>query len=111
MVAVNDVKFTGHPIPFGGMKASGLGREGGIEGFEAFVETTLRGTGLLTAPLGFAAASWHGLVRVVCLANDARLLLHQCRCPGLARSGGANEDRSSDILGSNRRELQICSRW
>ena len=39
MVAVNGVKFTGHPIPFGGMKASGLGREGGTEGFEAFVET------------------------------------------------------------------------
>ena len=39
MVVVNGVKFTGHPIPFGGMKASGLGREGGSEGFEAFVET------------------------------------------------------------------------
>ncbi len=39
MIAVNGVKFTGHPIPFGGMKASGLGREGGSEGFEPFVET------------------------------------------------------------------------
>lgn len=39
MVAVNGTKFTGHPIPFGGMKASGLGREGGSDGFEAFVET------------------------------------------------------------------------
>ena len=39
MVAVNGVKFTGHPIPFGGMKASGLGREGGVEGLEPFVET------------------------------------------------------------------------
>ena len=39
MVAVNGAKFTGHPIPFGGMKASGLGREGGSEGFEPFVET------------------------------------------------------------------------
>ncbi|MGH8417784.1 MAG: NAD-dependent succinate-semialdehyde dehydrogenase [Pseudomonas sp.] len=39
MVAVNGVKFTGHPIPFGGMKASGLGREGGSDGFEPFVET------------------------------------------------------------------------
>ncbi|NWD90546.1 aldehyde dehydrogenase family protein, partial [Pseudomonas sp. K5002] len=39
MIAVNGVKFTGHPIPFGGMKASGLGREGAAEGFEAFVET------------------------------------------------------------------------
>ncbi|WP_444437237.1 NAD-dependent succinate-semialdehyde dehydrogenase [Pseudomonas sp. A6] len=39
MVAVNGARFTGHPIPFGGMKASGLGREGGSEGFEPFVET------------------------------------------------------------------------
>jgi aspartate-semialdehyde dehydrogenase len=39
MVAVNGTKFTGYPIPFGGMKASGLGREGGSEGFEPFVET------------------------------------------------------------------------
>jgi aspartate-semialdehyde dehydrogenase len=39
MVAVNGVKFTGHPIPFGGMKASGLGREGSAEGFEPFTET------------------------------------------------------------------------
>ena len=39
MIAVNGVKFTGHPIPFGGMKASGLGREGSAEGFEPFTET------------------------------------------------------------------------
>jgi aspartate-semialdehyde dehydrogenase len=39
MVAVNGAKFTGPPIPFGGMKASGLGREGGQDGFEPFVET------------------------------------------------------------------------
>ena len=39
MVAVNGTQFTGHPIPFGGKKASGLGREGGTEGFEPFVET------------------------------------------------------------------------
>ncbi|MGE6322620.1 NAD-dependent succinate-semialdehyde dehydrogenase [Pseudomonas oryzihabitans] len=39
MVAVNGTRFTGHPIPFGGMKASGLGREGGHDGFEPFVET------------------------------------------------------------------------
>ncbi|MEK6350779.1 MAG: aldehyde dehydrogenase family protein, partial [Burkholderia sp.] len=31
--------FTGAPVPFGGMKASGLGREGGSEGFEPFTET------------------------------------------------------------------------
>lgn len=39
MVAVNGAKFTGPPIPFGGMKSSGLGREGGQDGFEPFVET------------------------------------------------------------------------
>ena len=39
MVAVNGTKFTGHPIPFGGMKASGLGREGSSDGFDAFIET------------------------------------------------------------------------
>lgn len=38
MVAVNCVKMTGHPIPFGGMKESGLGREGGRHGLEEFTE-------------------------------------------------------------------------
>lgn len=36
MVAVNRVKMTGGPIPFGGFKQSGLGREGGSFGVEAF---------------------------------------------------------------------------
>ncbi len=39
MVAVNSAKFTGPPVPFGGKKQSGLGREGGDEGFEPFIET------------------------------------------------------------------------
>ncbi|HEX6141581.1 MAG TPA: NAD-dependent succinate-semialdehyde dehydrogenase [Geminicoccaceae bacterium] len=38
MVAVNCVKMTGAPVPFGGMKQSGLGREGGRHGLEAFTE-------------------------------------------------------------------------
>jgi aspartate-semialdehyde dehydrogenase len=38
MVAVNCVKMTGHPIPFGGMKESGLGREGGRHGLDEFTE-------------------------------------------------------------------------
>jgi aspartate-semialdehyde dehydrogenase len=38
MVSVNGVKFTGAPIPFGGMKQSGLGREGSRHGIEAFTE-------------------------------------------------------------------------
>lgn len=38
MVAVNCVKMTGAPIPFGGVKQSGLGREGGRHGLEEFTE-------------------------------------------------------------------------
>lgn len=38
MVAVNRVKITGAPIPFGGVKQSGLGREGSRHGMEAFTE-------------------------------------------------------------------------
>ncbi len=38
MVAINRVKITGAPIPFGGMKQSGLGREGSRHGLEAFTD-------------------------------------------------------------------------
>lgn len=38
MVAVNCVKMTGAPIPFGGVKESGLGREGGRHGIDEFTE-------------------------------------------------------------------------
>ncbi len=38
MVAVNRTKVTGAPIPFGGMKQSGLGREGARFGLEAFTD-------------------------------------------------------------------------
>lgn len=38
MVAVNRTKVTGAPVPFGGMKQSGLGREGSRLGMEAFTE-------------------------------------------------------------------------
>lgn len=38
MIAVNRVKITGGPIPFGGWKQSGLGREGARYGMEAFTE-------------------------------------------------------------------------
>jgi aspartate-semialdehyde dehydrogenase len=38
MVAINRVKITGAPIPFGGTKQSGLGREGSRHGLEAFTE-------------------------------------------------------------------------
>jgi aspartate-semialdehyde dehydrogenase len=55
MVSVNGVKFTGAPIPFGGMKASGLGREGGAEGFKPFVETKYFCLGNLGLPLSSVA--------------------------------------------------------
>ena len=38
MVAVNRVKITGAPVPFGGVKQSGIGREGSRHGIEAFTE-------------------------------------------------------------------------
>lgn len=38
MVAVNRVKITGAPIPFGGTKQSGMGREGSRHGMEAFTD-------------------------------------------------------------------------
>ncbi|SDO12262.1 NAD-dependent succinate-semialdehyde dehydrogenase [Phyllobacterium sp. OV277] len=38
MIAINRVKITGAPIPFGGVKQSGLGREGSRHGIEAFTE-------------------------------------------------------------------------
>lgn len=39
MVGVNTPKFTGASIPFGGVKQSGLGREGGYEGLSDYMET------------------------------------------------------------------------
>jgi len=38
MIAVNRTKVTGAPIPFGGVKQSGLGREGARLGMEEFME-------------------------------------------------------------------------
>ena len=39
MVAVNSVKMTGPPVPFGGVKQSGLGREGGVTGIDEYLDT------------------------------------------------------------------------
>ncbi|RKR04380.1 succinate semialdehyde dehydrogenase [Kushneria sinocarnis] len=39
MVSVNTMKMTGAPIPFGGIKQSGLGREGGHAGLEEYLDT------------------------------------------------------------------------
>ena len=38
MVAVNRTKITGAPVPFGGVKQAGLGREGSRMGMEAFTD-------------------------------------------------------------------------
>jgi succinate-semialdehyde dehydrogenase len=38
MVAINTAKFTGAPIPFGGVKQSGLGREGSRHGLDEYTE-------------------------------------------------------------------------
>ena len=38
MVAINRTKVTGAPVPFGGMKQSGLAREGARHGLEAFTD-------------------------------------------------------------------------
>ena len=38
MIAVNRVKITGAPVPFGGVRQSGLGREGSRHGIEAFTD-------------------------------------------------------------------------
>ncbi|HRP77495.1 MAG TPA: aldehyde dehydrogenase family protein, partial [Aquamicrobium sp.] len=38
MVAVNRTKITGAPVPFGGVKQAGLGREGSRHGLEAYTD-------------------------------------------------------------------------
>ncbi|USZ48765.1 NAD-dependent succinate-semialdehyde dehydrogenase [Halomonas sp. DN3] len=39
MVGTNTMDITGPQVPFGGVKQSGLGREGGLEGMEEYLET------------------------------------------------------------------------
>ena len=43
IVGVNDINPTSAAAPFGGMKESGLGREGGQEGIVEYLETKLVG--------------------------------------------------------------------
>ena len=39
MVGVNEVALASGEVPFGGVKESGLGKEGGRQGIEDYVET------------------------------------------------------------------------
>lgn len=48
MVAINTPRFTGSPIPFGGFRQSGLGREGGRHGIDEFTEIKYTCIGGLT---------------------------------------------------------------
>jgi succinate-semialdehyde dehydrogenase/glutarate-semialdehyde dehydrogenase len=43
IVGINDINPTAAAAPFGGMKESGLGREGGREGISEYLETKLGG--------------------------------------------------------------------
>lgn len=44
IVGINDINPTASAAPFGGMKESGLGREGGQEGIAEYLETKLGGS-------------------------------------------------------------------
>lgn len=44
MIGVNSGTISNAAAPFGGVKASGLGREGGVEGIEEYLETIYLGT-------------------------------------------------------------------
>ena len=43
MVGINDINPTSAAAPFGGVKGSGLGREGGYEGIDEYLDTKLVG--------------------------------------------------------------------
>ena len=43
IVGINDINPTAAAAPFGGMKESGMGREGGREGIAEYLETKLGG--------------------------------------------------------------------
>ena len=46
IIGVNDINPTAAAAPFGGTKESGLGREGGVQGIEEYLETKLIGVAL-----------------------------------------------------------------
>jgi len=47
IIGWNDGAVSAAHVPFGGMKESGLGREGGVEGIEAYLETKYMSIGNL----------------------------------------------------------------
>jgi succinate-semialdehyde dehydrogenase / glutarate-semialdehyde dehydrogenase len=49
IVGINDINPTSAAAPFGGMKESGLGREGGQEGITEYLETKLIGISVASA--------------------------------------------------------------
>src|SRR5579872_5128930 len=50
IVGINDINPTSAAAPFGGMKESGLGREGGQEGIVEYLETKLIGISVAPSP-------------------------------------------------------------
>lgn len=52
MVSVNSVKMTGPVVPFGGVKQSGLGREGGPTGIDEYLDTKYYCLGALPSVSG-----------------------------------------------------------
>lgn len=43
IIGINDINPTAASVPFGGMKSSGVGREGGHEGIDEYLETKVAG--------------------------------------------------------------------
>jgi succinate-semialdehyde dehydrogenase/glutarate-semialdehyde dehydrogenase len=43
IIGINDINPTSAAAPFGGMKESGMGKEGAMEGIEEYLETKLGG--------------------------------------------------------------------
>jgi succinate-semialdehyde dehydrogenase/glutarate-semialdehyde dehydrogenase len=46
IVGINDINPTAAAAPFGGVKFSGLGREGGVQGLDEYLDTKLIGVSL-----------------------------------------------------------------
>jgi succinate-semialdehyde dehydrogenase/glutarate-semialdehyde dehydrogenase len=46
MVGINEIRIGAAEAPFGGVKQSGIGREGGREGMDEYLETKLVAIGV-----------------------------------------------------------------